>query len=195
MKSLLLLSAILPLTVFSHPTTATSFDPTRPIYLGDVFWPPTMTFIAWLPSEEGGLTEWCNRATDASNHMLFALGGVDALQIHNYFGDEAYITREGKRFANCWVTPEAGRMGACEGVVDWDCEGGHKFTGPGTRRWSCWVLDELRGNLTKELGIRDGMEQNEMLTDGMYMPTNVQTGVMKMGSSSFGAFTAGATGS
>jgi len=26
-------------------------DPKVPIYLGEVFWPPSMTFIAWLPSE------------------------------------------------------------------------------------------------------------------------------------------------
>lgn len=26
-------------------------DPNTPIYLGDVFWPPTMSFMAWLPSE------------------------------------------------------------------------------------------------------------------------------------------------
>jgi hypothetical protein len=32
-----------------------------------------------------------------------------------------------------------------------------------------------------------------MLTDGIYMPTNVQTGVIQ--ASSFGAFTAGVTGS
>ena len=86
-------------------------------------------------------------------------------------------------------------MGACDGVLDWDCIGGHKFTGPGSRRWSCWVLEELRGNLTKELEVGEGKDQDEMLTDGMYMPTNVQTGVMEMGSSTFGAFTAGVTGS
>jgi hypothetical protein len=88
--------------------------------------------------------------------MLFSLGGVDALQIHDFFNDAAYITREGKRFADCWVTPESGRMGACEGVVDWDCIGGHKFTGPGTGRWSCWVLEELRANLTRELEVSGG---------------------------------------
>jgi hypothetical protein len=192
MRSLhLFLLTLLPLA-FSEPTPAT-LDPTRPIYLGDVFWPPTMTFIAWLPSEEGGLTEWCFRATDASNHMLFSLGGVDALQIHDYFSETAYITREGKRFADCKITPESGRMGACEGVADWECVGGHKFTGPGTRKWSCWVSEDLRANLTSELEACEKKGEGEMLTDGMYMPTNMQTGVMQ--ASSFGAFTAGITGS
>jgi hypothetical protein len=91
MKSLFLfLLTLLPLA-FSEPTP-TTLDPTRPIYLGDVFFPPTMTFIAWLPSEQGGPTDWCSHATDASNHMLFSLGGVDALQIQDYFSDVAYIT-------------------------------------------------------------------------------------------------------
>ncbi len=82
-------------------------------------------------------------------------------------------------------------MGACEGLADWDCVGGHKFTGPGTRKWSCWVLEELRANLTSELEVGEKKGEGEMLTDGMYMPTNVQTGIMQ--ASSFGAFTAGVT--
>ena len=83
-------------------------------------------------------------------------------------------------------------MGACEGVVDWDCEGGHKFTGPGTRRWSCWVLDELKANLTKEIEV----EAKDGLTEGLYTQTNMQTGVMPMAatSSMMGMYTAGATG-
>lgn len=95
----------------------------------------------------------------------------------------------------CYITPEAGRIDACEGVVDWDCVGGHKSTGPGTRRWSCWVLEGLRGNLTKRLA-GEKEEELEIFTDGMYMPTNVQTGVMQMGgASSFAVFTVGHTGS
>jgi hypothetical protein len=41
---------------------------------------------------------------------------------------------------DCKITLESGRMGACEGVADWECVGGYKFTGLGTRKWSCWVL-------------------------------------------------------
>lgn len=191
MKSLLLLSTLLPLALTA---TTTILDPSQPIYLGEVFWPPTMTFIAWLPSDDEGPLDWCYKATDASNHMLFSLGGVDALQIHDYFDDAAYLTREGKKFANCWVTPESGRMGACEGVIDYDCEGGHKFTGPGTKRWSCWVLDDLKANLTKEVeaGAGDG------LTEGLYTQTAMQTGVMPImaTNSMMGAMhTAGVTGS
>ncbi|KAH6683873.1 hypothetical protein B0J14DRAFT_431572, partial [Halenospora varia] len=111
-----------------------------PIYLGDVFWPPSMTFIAWLPTSQNTLTEWCWKATEATPQTLFSLGGIDALSTEEYFGENAYIQREGKKWAECRITPESERMGACEGVKDWDCEGGHKFTGPGMRKWSCWVI-------------------------------------------------------
>ena len=147
-----------------------------------------MTFIAWLPTDQNTLTEWCYRATDASNHMLFSLGGVDALQIHDYFADQAYITREGERFANCWVTPESGRMGACTGIEEYDCEGGQKFTGPGSRRWSCWVIDHERWNATADL------EEGEKLTSAMFSPTPATTGAASS-SSIMGAFTADQTGS
>jgi len=33
-----------------------------------------MTFIAWLSSDEDGLTEWYYRTTDASDHILLSLG-------------------------------------------------------------------------------------------------------------------------
>lgn len=31
--------------------TTSQLDPSVPIYLGEVFWPPSMTLMAWLPSE------------------------------------------------------------------------------------------------------------------------------------------------
>jgi hypothetical protein len=146
-KMQFLLFLILSLITFASAntdlhTTSPKLDPAVPIYLGHVFWPPTMTFIAWLPSEDNTLLEWCYKATDVSDHRLFSLGGVDALQIHDYFFDQAYITKEGEKFAECSVTPESGRIGACQGVLDWECDGGHKFTGPGTRTWSCWVIEK-----------------------------------------------------
>jgi hypothetical protein len=52
---MLSLLALLPLlgTAFSNTAidTRPQLDPSVPIYVGDVFWPPSMTFIAWLPSE------------------------------------------------------------------------------------------------------------------------------------------------
>ena len=146
MKSLLALLSLIPLTFGASDLSATNepLDPDWPIYLGDVFWPPTMTFIAWMPSQDNFPNEWCYKATDASNSKLFTLGGIGSLQIHDYFAAQAYISREGKRFADCNITPETGRMGMCDGVHDWDCQGGQKFTGPGNRRWTCWVVEDER---------------------------------------------------
>lgn len=151
MKSLLPLVSLIPLSLGISDLSASEepMDPSGRIYLGDVFWPPTMTFIAWLPTQDNFLTDWCYKATDVSNNKLFTLGGVGGLQIHDYFSQSAFITREGKKFADCSITPEAGRMGVCEGVHDWDCMGGQKFTGPGTRRWTCWVVDEERKRLNE----------------------------------------------
>ncbi|TVY16292.1 hypothetical protein LARI1_G007138 [Lachnellula arida] len=252
MKSTPLLPTILLILLPFPPTNATDYippsltttplNPHTPIYLGDVFWPPTMSLIAWLPSEQVTPTEWCWKATDASDNRLFSLGGVDALRIHDYFGGSgsvsvsegnsisagngngegseegngngngegkkgnAYITREGKKWADCRITPESGRMGACEGVRGWDCEGGHRWTGPGSRRWSCWVRDveafereravrngtlgrggEGKGKVAAGGGITDAMGT------GTGTGTEVVTGAMASGSF-VGAFTAGVTG-
>ena len=151
MKTLLALLSFIPLTFGASDLSAENepLDPDGPIYLGDVFWPPTMTFIAWMPSQDNFLNEWCYKATDASNNKLFTLGGITCLQIHDYFANQAYISREGKRFADCSITPETGRMGMCDGVQDWDCQGEHKFTGPGTRRWTCWVVEDERRRLNE----------------------------------------------
>jgi hypothetical protein len=146
MKSLFALLPILPLTfaATNQVTTALTLDPDVPIYLGHVFLAPTMTFIAWIPSENKYLNEWCYKATDVSKDALFTLGGVDALQVQEYFSNQAYITREGNRFADCSITPESGKIGKCESVRDGDREGGQKFTGPGVRKWSCWLIDDER---------------------------------------------------
>ncbi|RDL32089.1 uncharacterized protein BP5553_09491 [Venustampulla echinocandica] len=195
--SILLPISLLPYALASpHKSRQKSqiLSPDVPIYIGHVFWPPKMTFIAWLPSPSDDKytpqTEWCYFATDASNHKLFHLGGIGNLQIKNYFDEEAYIARDGKRWADCRVTPESGRMGACTGVEDWECEGGHKFTGPGTKGWSCWVNDKEA--LLKELEgpIANATQGGEpvLTTSGVAMGT--------MDSSSLvGAFTPGATGS
>ena len=53
MLSLLVLLPLLTTILADNNALSTQpqLDPTIPIYLGDVFWPPSMTFIAWLPSE------------------------------------------------------------------------------------------------------------------------------------------------
>jgi hypothetical protein len=189
MISIIIFSFFLPLVLTSSLTPKKSIiDPDKPIYLGDVFWPPTMNFIAWLPSEQHDPTEWCYRATDISDHRLFSLGGIDALQMHDYFNKNAYITREGKRYADCWITPESGRMGACEGVLDYDCQGGQKFTGPGTRRWSCWVVEGQRNYTLEKVGRLEGEETSEIVTSTAGVFGSAHS------SSILGAFTPGVTG-
>jgi hypothetical protein len=140
MKSLTLFFLLVPFICPHDVCIAdTKLDPTQPIYLGEVFWPPSMTLLAWTPGEQKTLTEWCYLATELTDNALFSLGGVDALQVQDYFGKQAYITRAGNRVADWWVTPESGRIGACTGAEEQDCDGGQRFTGPETRGWSCWV--------------------------------------------------------
>jgi len=40
------------LALESASTHSLGLDPNVPIYLGDIFYPPTMNFMAWLPSDE-----------------------------------------------------------------------------------------------------------------------------------------------
>ncbi len=148
MKSLLFLS-LLPFTLSSNVRDIPTLDSKQPIYLGDVFWPPTMTFIAWTPTEENGPKDWCLKPTDCSDHRLFSLSGIEGLQIHDYFDTNAYLTREGKRFANCVITPESGRMSPCTGVQI--SEETKRFSGlTGFRKWSCWVDQEGWANETRQ---------------------------------------------
>jgi len=115
--------------------------------------------------------------------------------MHDFFGEQAYITREGKRFADCFVTPECTQIGACQGVLDHDCIGGHKFTGPGTRRWACWIIegDGEAKNTTASKGALGQAGDN--LTEAMYTPTTAEvTGAIES-SSLYGASMSGPTAS
>lgn len=85
-------------------------------------------------------------------------------------------------------------MGACEGVLDWDCEGGHKFTGPGTRKWTCWVRQQERGKNGTDGRSMAVNGLGDKLTDAAYRPSSVRTGAA-VSSSIMGAFTPGVTGS
>jgi len=217
MKALLtvILTSLLflyPIPTLCHPTLLI----TTPIYLGEVFWPPSMTFLARTsplsilssPSTPNTL-EWCTSAIDVSNSVLFSLshpslGTIPSLSIHDYFSEQAYITKEGRRWAECYITPEAGRMGACEGVKDWECEGGHKWTGPGWRKWSCWPIveeeewDEEREGLLgmgTGMGMGMGMGMADVVTGEMArMARSVDTTAGPTGSEVKEAFTPVKTG-
>lgn len=45
----------------------------------------------------------------------FELEGLEGLKVHDFFTDQAYISRHNIRFADCVVTPESRRIGFCEG--------------------------------------------------------------------------------
>lgn len=81
-------------------------------------------------------------------------------------------------------------MGACEGVLDYDCEGGQKFTGPGTRRWSCWVLEAERNSTLEKVGrLEDSTEEkSEVVTSTAEVYGTAPS------SEILGAFTPGVTG-
>ncbi|KAK0100037.1 hypothetical protein ONS95_013148 [Cadophora gregata] len=140
MKSLLFLSIIHLALGSSDVPTIPNLDHKQPIYLGESFYPPTMTFVAWQGTEENTPKDWCIKSADCSDHRIFSLGGVEGLQIHDYFDKVAYLTRMGNRFADCVVTPESVKMGICDGRAV--SETGTRFTGRGTRKWSCWVSEQ-----------------------------------------------------
>lgn len=82
-------------------------------------------------------------------------------------------------------------MGACEGVLDYDCEGGQKFTGPGTRRWSCWVVEAERNYTLAKVG----KMLTEETTSEVMTPTAAILGSAPSSSIMGAAFTPGVTGS
>ncbi|PQE31135.1 hypothetical protein CJF32_00008473 [Rutstroemia sp. NJR-2017a WRK4] len=144
-------------------------QPILPIYIGDVFLPPSLHILAWTsspelqppPSKNTSLSlsstpapppspSWCRTAISIPENKPFNLahpnarnGVLENLQIVNYFsqnGSTAYITRHGRRWAECWVTPESGKVGSCNGGE------GDRWDGWGTRVWSCWGdFERVRG--------------------------------------------------
>ena len=85
-------------------------------------------------------------------------------------------------------------MGACKGVEDWDCEGGHKFTGPGTRKWTCWIRQQERGRNGTDGRSAPVNGLGEKLTDAAYRPSSAMMGAAASNSIMV-AFTPGVTGS
>lgn len=130
--------SILPLLPLALASTTPK--PRSPIYLGEVFWPPTMTFLAWQPTTLNLPLDWCHHAVDCSDQRLFSLGDLHDLQIHGYFDEQAYLTRGGKRYATCGVTPESLSLGAC--YEEKMAEGRKRYAGSGFRKWTCWPEEE-----------------------------------------------------
>lgn len=76
-------------------------------------------------------------------------------------------------------------------MIDYDCDGGHKFTGPGFRKWTCWVDGDVRREERKEKGPLE--RAGERLTDAMWSATAVMGAVASQAVTA--AFTPGVTGS
>ena len=83
-------------------------------------------------------------------------------------------------------------MGACEGVLDRHGELGHKLTGPGTRKWTCWVRQQEMGRNRMSERIVSAEGPGDKLTDAAYRPSSAGTGAAAS-SSIMAAFTPGVT--
>jgi hypothetical protein len=203
-----LLTSLLPtgLATQNYSTNPPTLDITAPIYLGHIFLPPAMQFIAFLPPPPSSSLSnpphphhknyFCRTALNITplakfpdSPPLFNIGGISDVQMHDYFSDQAYLTVQGKRFADCVVTPESGGLGLCSGEKN---EVGDTFRGVATRTWSCFIKrpDEGRSRLRD---VAEGWPDLK-LTDAKASAEPTGKPGAKIGSSVMGAFTAGATG-
>ncbi|QSZ35631.1 hypothetical protein DSL72_008501 [Monilinia vaccinii-corymbosi] len=141
--------ALYPLFLLASAKTLLGVEP---IYIGHVFYPPSMYFLAWTPpissrskelaqASKSPTPEWCRTAIDVSDtanfsiaHPQFLGGNLTNLQFHNYFSEDAYIERNGKRWGECYITPESGDIGGCRD--------GDRWFGWGQQTWSCWPAVE-----------------------------------------------------
>lgn len=195
MKKLSVLLSLLPLAL-SSDIALPVLKGEAPIYIGDVFWPPSMTFFAGIPSEENLPEEFCSRAADASDDALFSLGSMDGLKIHDYFTTQAYITWNGNRFADCYISPESVKLPFCDGNKK--NNGKNNFLGPANRKWTCWVVgiggtgEDTERNSSGHGEMRPRAQGSpEKLTDSTTKPTMLSGAALS--SSIIGAFTAAVT--
>lgn len=178
-------------------TNPPTLDAKQPIYLAHVFFPPTMRFLAYTPPKDPqdlsiiSSLDWCRNAQEVTDNLssgartpTFEFEGIDGLKIHDFFTDQAYISRHNQRFADCFVTPESGNIGACSGKKS----DGNKFVGQGSRVWSCWVIE--RPDRKGVLGPREDVVIDKGPT--LDLERVIKTEAM-VGSSSFAAFTAAVT--
>ncbi|PQE05287.1 hypothetical protein CJF31_00008802 [Rutstroemia sp. NJR-2017a BVV2] len=159
-------------------------QPIQPIYIGDVFLPPSMHFLAWTspppssqflntqPSKNTSLSlpsstpppspEWCRSAIAIHEHEPFNLahpnarnGILENLQLFNYFSQNG---------SAAYITRHGMRWAECHvtpesGKVG-SCNGdsGDVWDGWGTRTWSCWGDFErvVKGEERRREGILRG---------------------------------------
>jgi hypothetical protein len=126
------LSALLP-SVAAIPTNT-------PIFLADIFHPPTMYILAFLPGEIP-----CEDAVKIEENQPFSIGGVDGIVLKSYWRTQATMMRDGRVFADCHISPES--------VIVDRCPSGRRerLTGVVKRTWSCWVVGDGKGNAMGEI--------------------------------------------
>ncbi|KAL5350330.1 hypothetical protein ACLOAV_003897 [Pseudogymnoascus australis] len=126
------LSVLLP-AVAAIPTNT-------PIYLADIFHPPTLNLLAFLPGES-----ICESAQKIVENKPFSIGGIDGIVLKSYWTSQATLMRDGRVFANCHISPQS--------VIVETCPVGRRerLTGIVKRTWSCWVLGDGKGNAMGEI--------------------------------------------
>ncbi|KAI9647034.1 hypothetical protein NHQ30_005036 [Ciborinia camelliae] len=210
MKVPFALAALLPLFLSTSAKTVLGVEP---IYIGHVFYPPSMYFMAWTPStpsaskevvesSKSTTPEWCRSAVDVSSsanfsiaHPQFTRGTITNLRFHNYFSEDAYIERDGRRWGECYITPESGDIGGCGD--------GDRWFGLGKRTWSCWpVIENIKQSQIVEhepekldMGTMMSLSVGSGYTGAMEVPRRAQETGKPRGSKVKEIFTAVMTGS
>ncbi|OBT87740.1 hypothetical protein VE02_03072 [Pseudogymnoascus sp. 03VT05] len=117
------LSVLLP-SITAIPTNT-------PIYLADIFHPPTLNLLAFLPGEIP-----CESAQKIKQDTPFSIGGIDGIVLKSYWTTQATLMRDGRVFADCHISPESVVVDACP------VGRRERLTGLVKRTWSCWVVGD-----------------------------------------------------
>jgi hypothetical protein len=126
------LSVLLP-SVAAIPTNT-------PIYIADIFHPPSMNLLAFLPGEVP-----CETALKIDQDKPFSVGGVDGIVLKSYWTTKATLMRDGRVFADCSISPESVLVDVCP------VGRRERLTGIIKKRWSCWVLGDGKGSAMGEI--------------------------------------------
>jgi len=178
-----------------------TLDANAPIYLASVFHPPEMHFFVTAPPSDRSLLHdqkrdhWCREGEDVTESVSqgartqpFTFKGMDGLKVHDYYTDQAYISRYGIRFADCFVGPASIELGFCPGrQIDTD----YKLKGVGHRMWSCYVIK----NVTRGHVFEPDVKEAEFVTrEAVAQEENVVPTTARTGGEERKAFTAAVTG-
>lgn len=99
-----------------------------------------MHTLAFLPGEEP-----CQDAVKIEQNKPFSVGGIDGLIMKDYWSTRATLTRDGRTFADCYISPES--------VIVDRCPVGRRerLTGIVKKTWSCYVVGDGKGDAMGEI--------------------------------------------